>query len=324
MLREFPRALAILLIPLFLIYSSIFACVKNRHSISQVLAAGAIFTLWCSPHAAPVNCGAARALLNFPIAIGTMKLLDVLIRRDNLPEYTAGPKPSDSIFALILLTELRYESFSPNYVRLPKHIKLFSEPIQLCIHAAAFAVLQSLPQVPPVLAYEILLSLYIIFTSMQLLLRYKNSPPLFAPLYLIDSFSGFWAETWHNCFTAPCMTLAYSPIYKLVLASRLPKSVARVAGVLASFSFMAIFHMYTLAPLLSQEGVKRIGLFFVVNGIVTVIEVAVWGKKRHWVRAALSWIGELVIASWVVMAVPFAEGLMNLDWRGICRPREYM
>jgi hypothetical protein len=253
-----------------------------------------------------------------------MKLVDVLVRRDNFPKYIAGPIPSHPIYALIILTELRYESFSPNYVRLPTHIKPFSERIQFGVHIAAFVVLQCLPQVPPVLAFEILLSLYILFTSMQLVLRYRNSPPLFAPLYLIDGFASFWTEFWHNCFAAPCMTLAYMPIYRLVLAVGVPRAIARMAGVLASFSFMAVFHMWTLAPLLSLEGVKRMGLFFVINGVLTVMEVAIWGKRRHWLRAVLAWASEVAIASWVAMAVPFAEGLMHLDWRGICRPRDYM
>jgi hypothetical protein len=122
-----------------------------------------------------------------------MKLLDMWARRHNLPTYRARKRPADWLFAFIILTELRYESFTPNHIRVPKNQENFSEPLQLGVHIAAFAFLQSLPQIfPTVLAFEVLLAIYIIWTSMQLLLRYKSSPALFGPLYLADSLTGFW------------------------------------------------------------------------------------------------------------------------------------
>lgn len=122
-----------------------------------------------------------------------MKILDLWARRHSPLAYTAGKKPADWLFALILITELRYESFTPNHVRVPKNQENFSEPVQLIVHIAIFAVLQSLPQdFPTVLALEVLLAIYIIWTSLQLLLRYKTSPALFGPLYLADSLTGFW------------------------------------------------------------------------------------------------------------------------------------
>jgi len=127
------------------------------------------------------------------VAVGTMKLLDIWARRNSLPTYSASKTPPDWLYSLIVLVELRYESFTPNHIRVPKDRENFSEPIQLGIHVAAFVVLQSLPQVfPTVLAFEVLLAIYIIWTSMHLLLRYKSSPALFGPLYLIDSLTGFW------------------------------------------------------------------------------------------------------------------------------------
>jgi hypothetical protein len=127
------------------------------------------------------------------VAIGTMKLLDIWARRHSLPIYTAGKTPPDWLFALIVLTELRYESFTPNHVRVPREQENFHEPLQLGIHLAVFLFLQSLPQeYPTILAFEVLLAIYIIWTSMQLLLRYKSSPALFGPLYLADSLTGFW------------------------------------------------------------------------------------------------------------------------------------
>ena len=99
----------------------------------------------------------------------------------------------DWLLALIIITELRYESFTPNHIRVSKDQENFNELAQLGIHVAIFAFLQALPQnLPTVLAFEVMLAIYILWTSMQLLLRYKSSPALFGPLYLIDSLTGFW------------------------------------------------------------------------------------------------------------------------------------
>ena len=122
-----------------------------------------------------------------------MKILDIWARRHNLPTYTAGKNPADWLLPLIVMTELRYESFTPNHIRVPKTQENFSEPVQLAVHIGIFAVLQCLPQAyPTVLAFEVQIAIYILWTSIQLLLRYKSSPALFGPLYLADSLTGFW------------------------------------------------------------------------------------------------------------------------------------
>jgi hypothetical protein len=132
-------------------------------------------------------------LTTHSVAIGTMKGLDIWARRHSMPTYTAGRRPPDWLLTLKLFTELRYESFTPNHIRVPKNMENFSEPMQLGIHTGIFLLLQTLPQnLPTVLAFEVMLAIYIIWTSLQLLLRYKSSPALFGPLYRIDSFTGFW------------------------------------------------------------------------------------------------------------------------------------
>jgi hypothetical protein len=62
--------------------------------------------------------------------------------------------------------------------------------------------------------------------------------------------------------------------------------IARSLGVLGAFGLMAAFHMYALSPILNREGLTRIGVFFMLNGVATVSEAAIWGHKKHckWCR----------------------------------------
>ncbi|KAI9758576.1 MAG: hypothetical protein M4579_003011 [Chaenotheca gracillima] len=248
-----------------------------------------------------------------------MKQLDVFARRNQLPTYDAShPPPSDWTVSLILLTELRYESFKPNHIRVSKAAENFSEPNQLAIHVGAFAVLQTMPQgYPVVLAFEVLLAIFIIWTTMQLTLRYKSSPSLFGPLYLADSLTGFWSETWHNAFASPCESLAYKPARSLAKFG-VPVVVARSLGVLGAFTLMGIFHIYALEPILPRESLERIGLFFLLNGIGTVFEAALWGRKKHWIRTLLAWTFETCLATWTAQAARIPSGLHNVPWKELC------
>ncbi|CAI6271950.1 unnamed protein product [Periconia digitata] len=268
-----------------------------------------------------------------------MKLLDVhaLSLLKTLPRYVAENPPRPSVMALLLLTELRYgtypatpESFTPNPIRTwqipqypfhsPQTRRLFySEKTQFIVHLCIFAGLQCLPQYPPVKALGVLVSIWIIWTGIQLGVRYQTSPPLFGPIYLADSLATFWTETWHNAFAAPCLSLAYTPTTYLLTRLRLPRMLVRSCAVVAAFAFMSLFHMYALAPILSAEGQKRIGIFFLANGVCTVAETAVWGKKRDWRRAVLAWMIELGLASWTIVECEIADGLLSADWKGLCR-----
>lgn len=91
-----------------------------------------------------------------------MKLLDIWARRHSPPVYTAGSQPPDWLLTFIVLTELRYESFTPNHIRVPRNQENFSEPLQLGIHVSVFVFLQCLPQkYPTVLAFEVLFAIYV-------------------------------------------------------------------------------------------------------------------------------------------------------------------
>ncbi|KAJ4287999.1 hypothetical protein N0V90_012015 [Kalmusia sp. IMI 367209] len=335
LLVDTPPAIVALLIPGLSMYLSLYALARGWKLTSRALVVPTLLLFWSGIEIAPVRCLALRGVFDFGIAIGVMKLLElhILAFTNSLPRYTTGKLPRPSIMALLLLTELRYESFTPNPIRLPptprypfpssleKRKLFYSEHVQLLLHICVFIILQSLPQYPPVKAFGILLSIWIIFTGCQLVLRYKNSPPLFGPIFLADSLATFWTETWHNTFASPCLTLAYTPTMYILTKLSVPRIIARSFAVIASFSLMAVFHAEVMSPLLPPEGKLRIGLFFVLNGVCTVAEVAVWGKKRDWRRALMAWIIELALASWAVETAQVADGLLNADWRGLCRPK---
>ncbi|KAF1969229.1 hypothetical protein BU23DRAFT_557906 [Bimuria novae-zelandiae CBS 107.79] len=334
LLRDTPPAIVALLIPAVFMYLSFYALAKKWYWTSRALVAPTLLLFWASIEIAPVRCLALRGVFDFGIAIGIMKLLELhlLSLQKSLPEYAAGIPPRPTIMALLWLTELRYESFTPNPIRLaplprypfpssPKKRRIFySEPVQLLIHIAIFVTLQSMPQYAPVKAFGVLLSIWIVFTACQIAFRYTNSPPLLGPIFLADSLATFWTETWHNVFTSPCLTLAYNPTLWMLTKFAVPRKIARAFAVIASFALMAVFHAEVMSPILSREGKMRIGLFFVLNGLFTVIEAALWGKKRDWRRALMAWIIELSLASWAVETAQVADGLLNADWRGLCRP----
>lgn len=286
-----------------------------------------------------------------------MKALDFYARRHKPPTYAYPNRPSDAIMALLYLSELRYESFTPNFLRTaPAQLEddinpvetrcqgsnnvgndtfkdttrkltrfSFSEPINLILHMSLFTVLQALfPQSnPTVLAVQVLLAIYILWESLQLMLRYSNSPPLFGPIYTAASLGTFWSETWHTAFASPCRSLAYDPIRRSLPARYgMPVPFAKGIGIIASFTLMGLFHAYALAPLLPLDALLRVFAFFLLNGIGTVIEDAVWGKRVHWGKTLLAWVFELTIASWTVEGLSVPKGLKNIAWASICDVRK--
>ncbi|KAI9825261.1 MAG: hypothetical protein M1832_001295 [Thelocarpon impressellum] len=319
---EVPRLLAVLLVPTALLYAAFYVRLKGYHGAYAVLTFASIAGYIACPWWSPIQCGPFKSVQNFAIAIASMKLLDIFARRNSMPQYSApGPRPSDWLLTLIVLTELRYESFTPNHIRVGREAEGFSEPVQLAVHTAIFAVLQAMPQhYPVVLAFEVLLAIYIIWTSIQLVLRYKSSPSLFGPLYMAHSLSGFWSETWHNAFASPCESLAYRPLRHGLARLGVSAKVARSAGILGAFVLMAAFHVYALEPLLPRRSTVRIGLFFLLNGVGTVVEGAIWGRRRHWAKTALAWVFEIWLASWTAEVAHIPKGLGKIAWHEICMP----
>ncbi|KAG9242134.1 hypothetical protein BJ878DRAFT_536092 [Calycina marina] len=281
------KVAAFLLIPAELMYFAIYSQRKGLNRVYNWLTGWCLLSLWTAPVVAPVAYGPAQCLQNLAFAIGTMKILDVWARRNSLPTYATPSKtPPDWKLSLLLLIELRYESFKPNHVRVPKDQENFT-----------------LPQIfPTVLAFE-------------LVLRYKSSSALFGPLYLADSLSGFWSETWHNAFAAQFTSLAYSPLRHGLPQYGVPTHIACSLGVFGAFGLMAIFHMFALRPILSNVALVRVGVFFFLNGVATVAKVAVWGKRKYWMKAVLAWVFEMSMATWAASGIEFPNGLSKIPWR---------
>ncbi|OBT54683.1 hypothetical protein VE04_07729, partial [Pseudogymnoascus sp. 24MN13] len=267
--HDFGHSLAYLLLPLSLLYLSLYFNFKGYKRVYGVLTLGALVGFATATSVAPISCPPAASLMNFGVAVGVLKTLDIFARRHHPRTYAGASQPSPSLLALLLTTELRYESFTPNPTRVAT--SPFSEPTDLALHIAAFAALQMLPQEHAViLALQVLLTIYILWTTLQLVLRYQDSPPLFGPLYQADSLGGFWAKTWHNAFASPCTSLAYHPVRRALSRIGLPIDAARAGGLVAAFALMGAFHVYALSPLIAREGLRRVWWFFVGNGVAVV------------------------------------------------------
>ncbi|KAA8570461.1 hypothetical protein EYC84_002742 [Monilinia fructicola] len=174
--------------------------------------------------------------------------------------------------------------------------KPFNEPLQFVIHAAIFCALQALPQDwALVLAFEVQLSIYLIWTGIQLLVRYKSSPALFWAIVCCRELGRLLVQNMaHNVFSAPCASLAYDPLRKSLPKLGVPGPDRSIGGNPGGFFFlMAVFHVYALAPMLTDKALLRIGMFFVLNGFATVGEALVWGRRESWVKTGLAWVTEM-------------------------------
>ena len=241
-----------------------------------------------------------------------MKAFELYARHSTPPKAKYEPINADAKrYAWYLLWELRYESFNISTVKLPPYA--IDEKRELVVHTVLLLVLQLFPQSNSLVkAFSILLAIYCIWTAMGLCLRYTHSAPLFGPIYRAANLTGFWTETWHNAFTAPCVVLAYQPVYKATHN--------RALATLAVFMAMGVWHAWSLQPLVSPEAQIRVLVFFVANGIGTIADAAFWGPTRNdnTLRRLTSWAWCAFFAQWTASKCGIPNGIHRIQWSMIC------
>jgi hypothetical protein len=159
-------------------------------------------------------------------------------------------------------------------------------------------------------AFGVLFAIWIIWNFLYFFLKYRDSGPLFGPIYRSRNLSEFWTETWHNVYTSPTRTLGYRPIRRLF---------GPAAGVMGGFGVMAIFHVWSFAPYVRPDGLFRIAMFFLANGAGCIVDYWIWGRKNTWLRMVLNWIYEVYWAQYAVAKCDIPDGLMAIDFKNLCR-----
>lgn len=302
-----PFALSYLLLALIPLYIQLY-CVGSRAPAAYTFASTAItvITFYVCPYVASTRCPQADIILRLGCGTAIMKALDMYFRRDHPPILKFPASPAK--YAFYLLVELRYESFDISTARAPSFH--FSDTREYLVHLILFAVLQCLPQTPVIKAQGVLFAIWLIWNLMHAILKYHGSQHLFGPIYRAPNLSVFWTETWHNAYTSPTRTLGYRPIRKLF---------GPIGGVLGGFGVMAIFHVWALAPYVKPEGLVRVAVFFFANGVGSILDYWLWGKKITPERVIINWAYEIFWSQWTVAKCDIPDGLMAIDFRNLCR-----
>ena len=85
---------------------------------------------------------------------------------------------------------------------------------------------------------------------------------------------------------------------------------------------MAVFHVWSFEPYVGREGLIRIGLFFIANGVGSIVDFWIWGTKNTLVRIFVNWVFEVFWAQYAAAKCDVPDGLMAIDFKNICRVRE--
>jgi hypothetical protein len=90
-------------------------------------------------------------------------------------------------------------------------------------------------------------------------------------------------------------------------------------GVLGGFGVMAIFHVWAFAPYVKPEGQFRIGIFFIANGVGSILDYWIWGKQNTLLRMVMNWAYEIYWAQYAAARCDIPDGLTAIDFKTICR-----
>lgn len=310
--ETFPFTLTYLLIALIPLYLQLYCiAIKARTSIIFFFTAISVTTFYLGASLASTQCPQTDCILRLACGTAIMKSLDMFFRHNSPPVIIINqPSVTPWKYAFYLLIELRYESFN---ISTAKQIPQFSRPPwqEFLIHLSIFLFLQLLPQKPIIKAYGVLFSIWLTWTFLNFIFKYPSSKsPLFGPIYRSRNVSEFWTRTWHSAYTSPTRTLGYRPLRKLF---------GPIGGVLGGFGLMAIFHVWGLVPYVPREGLFRVFVFFMANGVACVLDYAVWKERNTWLRTVVSWIFETAMAQWAVDKCDIPDGLWSIDYGNICR-----
>lgn len=304
-----PQTVLWLTLALIPLYLSLY-CVGRKAStaFTTFWTTAAVLSFATIPYAVPTRCPQLDIILRLACGTAIMKALDIYFRRKKPPVLNWPATPS--VYAFYLLVELRYESFDISTARVrPAH---YNETKECLIHLAIFIFLQCLPQVPVVKALGVLVAIWLIWTLMHHVLRYRNSSALFGPLYRSRNLSQFWSETWHNAYTSPIRTLGYRPMRRIF---------GPMGGVIGGFALMGLFHMWSFAPYLNPMGLFRVGLFFLANGVGCVLDYGIWKNRNTPLRVMANWMFELFWSQYTVRECKVPDGIVAIDYKNICRTK---
>jgi hypothetical protein len=302
-----PYTLLFLFLSLIPLYLALF-CIGSKAPtpLTFITTTIAIVAFAICPYVASTQCPQADTILRISCGTAIMKVLDMFLRRHHPPTLKWSTSPA--IYAFYLLIELRYESFDISTSRNPAYT--FSDGREYAIHLTIFIFLQFLPQTSIVKALGVLFAIWLIWNAMHHVLKWSHSQPLFGPIYRAENLTFFWTETWHNAYTSPIRTLGYKPMRKLF---------GPISGVLGGFTLMAVFHVWALAPYVKPEGLFRVALFFMANGVGSIVDYWIWERRNTKTRIIVNWMYEVFWAQYAVAKCDIPDGLLAIDFKNICR-----
>jgi hypothetical protein len=82
---------------------------------------------------------------------------------------------------------------------------------------------------------------------------------------------------------------------------------------------MAGFHVWALVPYVKPEGLVRVAVFFLANGVGSIADFWMWGNRNTPERVIINWLYEIYWSQYAVAKCDIPDGLMAIDFRRICR-----